>query len=321
MIRLPFLARRRYRTNLLLLHTPGFQDVSDWWSVKSMIEARAPDIQVRIDSNTRPSRRIARWQARRPSLVFSPYRLVAYEPPGGTVYAGRDLGKLEELRRLAAAGSPVPRTELFRPGFDLDPREWGAYVIVKPVDGMQGRDVRLVRTIEAKRRHAELSDGGRRQLIVQPFIDHVDEEGRPHAYRVLTMFGKPLYQSRWRWAEARRPLAEIAAGAGGPIASNAQGVARSGGLALVPDVLELARRVAGALPEIPCLGQDIIRETGSGTLFVMETNPGGFTWHLSSKHSRRPGYDRDFARSKYEQFDALRVVAETLIEKTRAEAS
>ena len=47
------------------------------------------------------------------------------------------------------------------------------------------------------------------------------------------------------------------------------------------DILELARRAYLALPEIALQGIDIIREAGSGKLYLLEANPGGNTWIFS----------------------------------------
>lgn len=306
--------------NLLLVHTPPFQDIADWQGVSARIARLAPDIEVRIVDNLRPDPAIAAWQVGRPSLVFSPFVLHRYRPPGGAVYAGQDLGKGVEARRLAAAGLPVPMTARLDPGMRLDARSWGEHVIVKPAHGTLGRDVRLVPVAELAARYARLTEHGRRRMVVQQFIDHADAAGHPYAYRALTVFGEPLYVSEWRWTEPRRPLAEIAGDPEGVIASNTKDVARDRRLVEPADVLALARRVGRAMGDIPCLGQDIVRQAGTGRLFVIETNPGGYTWHLSSNYSRRPGYDPAFAEAKYTQFGALDVVAGQLIARTRAEA-
>jgi hypothetical protein len=306
--------------NLLLVHTPPFQDVADWHGVRERIAQRASDIEVRIADNRNPDPAIAPWQVSRPSLVFSPLVLHRYRPPGGAVYAGQDIAKGPEARRLAAAGLPVPWTARLTPGLRLDPALVGEHVIVKPAHGTLGKDVRLVPTADLAALYPGLTRDGSRRMVVQQFIDHVDEDGRPRTYRCLTAFGEPLYLAEWRWAEPRRPLAEIARDPAGIIASNHQAVARSRQFVALPDVLALARRVGRAMGDIPCLGQDIVRQTGTGRLFIIETNPGGYTWHLSSKYSRRPGYDREIAEARYRQFGALDIVAEQLILKTRAEA-
>jgi hypothetical protein len=288
--------------------------------VKAKIEQRAPDIEVRIDDNLQPSPETGDWQTTRPSLVFSPFVLVGYRPRGGAVFAGRHIGKGQEWLQLQQSGLPVPPTLRLVPGLALDRAVWGDYVIVKPALGTLGRGVRLLRSDEVGQRFAELTENGKQRIVVQRFIDHVDDDGHPCAWRVLTMFGEPLTQVEHRWAEPRRPLAEIAADPAGRIATNAVDVSRNKRLVKAPEVLELARRVAAAFPKIPCLGQDILRQTGTGKLWILETNPGGYTWHLSSPHSRADGFDPDYVRARYAQFDALEVAAETLIAKTRMEA-
>jgi hypothetical protein len=311
----------RYTRNLLILHTKDQQALSDWETVKEKIEARAPDIEVRIDSNDQPNAGIDRWQVTRPSLVFSPFRLLAYRAPAGTVYAGREIGKIAEWQRLVDRHLPVPRTVRLVPELRLRPEVWGEYVIVKPVNGLRGRDVRLMRADEVARRFSELTHNARRRMLVQEFIDNVDEANRPTSYRALTMFGKPLSLRALAWIEPRRSVAEIAADPGGRIASNDEEIPTRDRLVKTPDVLALARRIATAFPEIPCLGQDIVRRAGSGELYILETNPGGAIWHLSSAvYMSHPGHDAEHMRARYAQFDALEVVANQLIARTRAEA-
>ena len=310
----------QYARNLLILHTATHQDSADWVTVKQKIETRAPDIDVRVGSNDQPSPELCRWQVTRPSLVFSPFRLIAYRPPGGTIYAGREIGKIAEWRRMVDSGLPVPQTIRLVPELCLKPEAWGDYVIVKPVKGMRGRRVRLVRADEIGRWYTELTNGGRDRMLVQKYIDHVDEQNCPTSYRVITMFGEPILEAKRSWVGPRRPLAEIATDPAGKIASNAEEVPTHGKLVKTPDVLALARRVAAGFPEIPCLGQDILCQTGTGELYILEVNPGGAVWHFSSDFTRRRG-DLTYDAARYAQFNALDVVADQLIVKTRTEAS
>ena len=37
--------------NLVIVHTPGEQDIDDWRKVASLVEERAPEIDVRIADN------------------------------------------------------------------------------------------------------------------------------------------------------------------------------------------------------------------------------------------------------------------------------
>src|SRR5258708_39309845 len=91
--------------NLLIVQTADEQDPSDWIGIKQRIERNAPDIEVRIADNTYRKSAIevgesgisshsqrnalaAIWQIQRPSLVFSPVRLMDFVPRGGAVYFG-----------------------------------------------------------------------------------------------------------------------------------------------------------------------------------------------------------------------------------------
>jgi hypothetical protein len=307
--------------NLVIVHTPPHQAESDWQAVKQRIDARAPDIEVRIAGNEPPGESLLAWQSGKPSLVFSPIGLRHAGGWRGTIYQGGGVnGKMSEIRHLSRAGLPVPQaTELIR-GLILNARVWGDYVIVKPANDSAGHNVRLVRTATIGMRFMELTVDQRYEMIVQRFIDATDTADRIFSYRVLTFFGRPLFAWRSFWSEPRRPLAVIADDPMGTIATQSWRVKKEKALIQDEDVLGLARRVAASLPRIPCLGVDIIRDRSSGELFVLEFNPSGHTWHFSSPWGKR-GLPEAFREQLYTQFGALDIVAETLIEKTRAEAS
>src|SRR5262245_58784021 len=115
-------ARCMFRSNLLILHTPTAQGLSDWLEVKRPIETRADDLDVRVANNLARSSLTRRWQGSRPSLVFSASPLRDYQPSGGKIYAGRklsELGNVEELSRMDYAGLPIPKTVLLSPDLHL----------------------------------------------------------------------------------------------------------------------------------------------------------------------------------------------------------
>jgi hypothetical protein len=308
--------------NLLILHTPTAQALSDWEEVKQRIETRAPDIEVRIANNLSRNFVTRRWQASRPSLVFSVAPLRAYQPAGGKVYAGRrlvELGKAEELHRMHVAGLPVPPTVPLTPDLRLCGEPWGEFVVVKPAAGWRGMMVRLIRIEDLSRRYSELTANGQVPMLVQPYIHHVDDEGRPADYRVTTLFGREVLAGYKFWNKPQRPLADLAADADGIIAVNDTTVEKSRRLIYEEDVIALGRSVHRAFPEIPVLGIDIVRETGTGRLVIMESNPSGYVWHFSSSTGEQHVSDEG-RRKMYEQFNALELAADLLIEKTRAEA-
>ncbi len=198
----------------------------------------------------------------------------------------------------------------------FDPKEWGDYVIVKPNNANAGEGVKLVRTIDLSARYDELTALANDQILVQPYIDPADD-GYPTEYRVLTMFGRALYCVWNRWRNKRLPLAEIAADPLGVIATHTLG---GNVLSICNDaeIIALAERAHGAFPECPVLGVDIIRESQSGRLYVLEVNPHGAVWHLSSPFVRK--VDPQYVRDRYAQFNALDRAADLLIQKTRTEA-
>jgi hypothetical protein len=304
--------------NLLIVQTQPEQDPSDWIAIKQRIERNAPDIEVRIAENRNRNSVTARWQVRRPSLVFSPVRLMDFVPRGGAVYCGHILGKDEQLRRLSSIGILTPRTATLSPVSSFDPTEWGEYVIVKPNNLNSGVGVKLVRTIDLSARYDELTAVANDQFLVEPYIDH-SEDGYPTEYRVLSMFGRALYCVRNRWGNKRPPLAEIAADPLGVIASNNKtmgGHVRS--ICNDPEIISLGQRAHQAFPECPVIGVDIIRESQSGRLYVLEVNPHGAVWHFSSPFAKK--LDPEYTRERYAQFNALDLVADLLIQKTRTEA-
>jgi hypothetical protein len=306
--------------NLVIVHTPGAQALSDWVTVREKITAQAPDVDVRIVPNQTPSPQIISWQTSRSSLVFSACQL-KFTPVGGKIFAGGPMDKLAEIRRLEDAGIPTPRTMLLTPSLSLDPAIWGEYLVAKPASliGMRGRGIALVRADSAGSRFEELTANGRLRMLVQQLIDATDAVGRLCAYRVLTMFGRPLYASKTHQVQPRLPLAEIYNRRSNVIAHNAEGVRRQAELVKDQDLLELAVQTAKTMGEFPVLGIDIVRHQTTGALYVLETNSTGLVWHLSSTLALK--LPAKFNRKKYAQFGALDVAADTLVEKTRQHAS
>ena len=84
------------------------------------------------------------------------------------------------------------------------------------------------------------------------------------------------------------------------------------------EIIALGERVHQAFPECSVLGVDIIRDSQTGQLYVLEVNPYGAVWHLSSPLART--FSPDHVRELYAQFNALDRVADLLIQKTRSDA-
>jgi hypothetical protein len=103
---------------------------------------------------------------------------------------------------------------------------------------------------------------------------------------------------------------------------------------LPPAVIEMAKKVHAALPDIPLLGMDIIIEERTERLFVLECNAGGNTWHFSSEVARdwreahgkqilEPGHLDANQRGRFfliDQFGAFDVAALALARAAREQA-
>jgi hypothetical protein len=304
--------------NLVIVHSPPSEDISDWLEVSRRIGEQAPDIEVRIANNFAPSSTTAKWQIKRPSLVFAASNLSVFRPRGGTIYAGHPMSKFDQINRLAQKGIPVPRTMPLTRGTAPIAAQMAPYLIVKPVGGGSGKGIRLVNSSELAARCDELISPGQLPMIVQPYIDH-SVDGYPTEYRVLTMFGQALYAACNRWGAPRPPLKQIAADPAGVIASNNRQFGRVRTITNDQEVIEFGKRAHAAFPECAVLGVDVIRETGTGKLYALEVNPEGRTWHFSSRLGKT--FTPEHSRDLYAQFSALDRVAQLLIEKTRAHAA
>jgi hypothetical protein len=310
--------------NLILVHTPGYQAVEDFQNIGRTVEELAPDIEVFVASNNISSSVTRRQAARRPSLIFSPGRLLSFRPARGKIYAGSPIPKLEQIERFRAAGLPVPPTAEIKPNVDLPRTDFGSYVVVKPgfSESSRGQFITLMRrdavSFQPRERFAQDHPGRYGPMLAQKFID---TGAFVNHYRVLTLFGNPLLAFKTT-SEKARPALDASDDVLADVALKAR--RRDGPIKREftsdPDVLELARRAYSALPEVALQGIDIIREAGSGKLYLLEANPGGNTWifskgDMTDRLKALLGVER-----LTDQFNAFTTAAKVLVERTRVEA-
>ncbi|MBX9840986.1 MAG: hypothetical protein K2Z80_04165 [Xanthobacteraceae bacterium] len=305
--------------NLILIHTREWQDPADFATIKRYIEDQAPDIQVFIASNDIPSSATRKIAASRPTLIFSPLRLLHFKPARGKVYAGARMSKLAEMRRLAAGGMPIPEFEVIEPDTRLSEKIYGPLVVTKPSYDLasHGQGVVLFRTPHVEYRPPESfppnHPGRQAPMIAQKFIDC----GYPMTCRVLTFFGEPILTF---YRQSTKPLS---------LPADKDRFQQSEYMPSLPDritystrepdILQLAADAYRAMPEVALQACDIIRERGTGRLYLLEINPGGGTWMFSN--SSAEGYRKALGVTDLTlEFDAFRTVARVLVERTRAEA-
>lgn len=314
-----------FERNLILVRQRGWQSPEDWRAIADLVRELDPRIEPFVVDAGLPNSYTRRAAAARPALVFSPGILGYFKPRRGKVYHGRPIAKMEQLRLLAAHGVPVPRSMLLQPGARLDPAEWGEFVILKPSDlwsSSFGKGIQLMRTARVRyiepAAYPEGHPGRRGPMIVQKFVDSGE---RISLYRVLTLFGEPLYCQHNFSAAPRVNLTAPDVEIENAVVAT-QAVAKEKHFVNDADVLTVARAAHAAMPGIPLKGCDVIRDRHTGKLFVLEVNPGGNTWHFSSTYlaEARRQNGPEFEAERRSQFDALRTAARVLVERTNAEA-
>lgn len=166
--------------NLIMVYCQGYLDPRDFEAIREKIEARVPDVQVFIVQDSHLAIPVRKKAAMLPTFIFSPCRLKRFRPERGRIYAGRRITKEEQMRRLVAAGIPVPGWTLLTAETKLDPDEWGPYVILKPSAfgaASLGRGVEVKRTTEVAYRepggYPDDHPGRRGSMIVQRYVDIV----------------------------------------------------------------------------------------------------------------------------------------------------
>ena len=329
----PMIERSAKSRTLILVNHSEQQKRQDFEEIRAKIDAIAPEIDVQIvDANQSADCMDDQiWQ--RPCFVVSFGLLRVFRPKRGLLYCCRPIAKFEQLNRLHCSNIPVPLSAQLVIGKHLDKRAWGPLVVLKSTTpGFMSRGAVFLMRTEKVAELAEvvfpLGHPSRRvPVLVQQFVDTGEW---PSYYRVLTLFGEPLYCRKAYTPKPRPPLDapdEILLKA--QIATNAEsGTRKQYHLSDDADVLDLARRAYAAMPYIPLQGVDIIRHAASGRLFVLEINAGGNTWHFSSlymelRRKSRPREEQSPQITREEriaQFGAWDVAARVLIKKTQEQA-
>jgi hypothetical protein len=315
--------------HLILVHTPGDQDVADFQDIGRRVAALAPEIEVFIARNDLPNSVTRRRAGTRPTLIFSPGRLLEFRPVRGKLYVGSPIPKLEQVTRFKAAGVPVPESVEIVPDIALPESKFGSHVVVKPGHSLAsgGTDMVLMRREAVRFRprddYPENHPGRHGPMYAQRFVDTGPFVNH---YRVLSLFGEPLLAFKTS-SQVERPSLDAPDDVLATVPIKAT---RRGGLPIRrelfqdAEILAMAKRVYLALSEIPLQAVDMVKAADTGELFVLEANPGGNTWIFSKRSgsglstatlTQALGVER-----LTDQFDAFATMARLLAERTRAEA-
>lgn len=317
--------------NLCLVIQPALLDPEDFGAIAKIMQTMDPSVLITIltPQDKAAAIKAERWNHKSVTIAIGPSG--RFVPQRGPILQNRPVSKLDQYSRFLAAGVATPRTARFEFGKRYLPEEWSEFVILKPLPltmTSKGGRTRMYRTHRLKHLSAHtlpedhfLRDG---PALVQELID---TGPYPSKFRVLSLFGNPLYSSITRSMVPRASLdasdEEIEASiidAKNPLSKAADKDEKRTQLAADPDVLAFAREVHGAFPRKPLLGIDILKRESDGKLFALEVNAGGNVWHLSSskeKHRQRLGGKE----AMLAQFDAWNVAARALIKMAKEHAA
>lgn len=322
------------KQNLILIHR-GAEYAKDFEEIAARVHALDPEISCySCPSNMRGELPASIW--RDPTLTVSLVAKFRLPIRRGPVLTNGSIDKLDQQVLFRKNGIPTPPALPFEFGMKLDPILFGEFVILKPRDltiTSTGEGVNLFRRARLERltindfppsHHIRTHSKG---YLVQKFIDTGE---RISAFRVTTFFSFPILSVSMKSNVARPSLTSPDAVLESAAVANNAVKDKMRYLHADDDMVELARKVHGLLPEVPLLGVDLLREATTGRLFVLECNAGGNTWHFSSKsggklrgwfggHPRVP-LDKADAKGRQmyiAQYGAFDVVARVLVEKTR----
>jgi len=250
----------------------------------------------------------------RPTFFFSPALIRNRPRIPGRIACGYPLSKSEEYSILAAAGISVPRWVTLREDELPNLKGFGDYVVRKPDYGAKGAEVRIVKRGRVRwKRVVTAAAGPSPALLVQKFI----YTGLwPVSHRVNTLFGRVLYCLRIT-GNTNRPILC------GPNDFDSRGPSDNSPSIVSnvrdstaeccddADIIRSGERAASAFPDLPLMGVDVLKEAGTGRLFVTEVNALGHNWNFSRQFSEV------FKVDVAVQFNGLRKAAYILAEQTQ----
>lgn len=297
------------KVNLVLIPDMKHHGAEDFIEIAKLIRLKAKDV-IPCVLSSRFCWYKKWWLSFRPSLFVSTRQIRKKRHLRGLLLHGASLSKERQYQMLQESAVPTLKWVALGKETQLEPQEWGEFVVIKPEGGKRGRGVKVMRTRRVRWRET-MQDGER--FLVQQFV-HTGAE--PVSYRVLTLFGESLYCMRSRNVSCGGKL--VKADSPSDFAGhNIVATAREGAIDLVDDteVIEFASKVAAVFGDIPVLGIDVIRDMHTGALYCVEVNPYGQTWHFSSQLGKIIQASTGICFA--EQFGAFELAADILIKKAR----
>ena len=312
---------------LILVANQRNLDPRDFEEIAAKVSSENRRIDAFVVSVEQSASIIEEKYWRNPTLIVAFGDTGAFKPPRGILLQNGPVHKFQQYVQFCLAGVPTPHTANFSTDAEYSEEEFGEFTILKPIDlGKMGKGglVRLQRTrrLKAFERSQYPEDHPLRtsRLLVQSFVD---TGLYAVSWRVLTLLGEPLYCFRSASGVERPPLdspddiiEKAIIEPKHPEGKQKVGYENLRAFVVDREIMDFARKASRAFPRVPLQGCDIIREAGTGKLYVLEVNPGGNTWHFSSPlflpQRTKLGGKESFTK----QLDAFSVAARVLAQRT-----
>jgi hypothetical protein len=319
------------RRNLILIHRGNAYE-RDFEEIAEKVYAIDPSITVFVvPGHLGGALPATEW--RYPTLTVALTSKFKLPIRRGPILQTQQIGKLAQQDILRQHGIPTPPALPFTFGMTLDPVIFGDRVVLKPMDltlTSQGVAFLFSRERGSSLAPEDLPRDHLIRLYPNSFMvqKYIHTGTKPYIIRIGTFLAKAIFcYTSGSPDELVHPGVEgdlLAAGVGiSPVASE-----RKRQLVFDEDAIQLAEATHRAFGSVPLLGIDLVRDHATGELFVLETNPGGNTWHFTSKNgepTRRSlapeGRGSDASRQGrlvlLEQFGAFDTAAKLLVAKTQ----
>ena len=182
---------------LVLIANRQALDPADIGAIAQKILQSRPEIRIFVVDPRDTAEFVpnANWNNPAVSISFGPPG--RFIPKRGRILQNKQIAKVDQFARMKAAGISTPHTERFEFGKHYDKSLFGEFSVLKPLPlalTSHGDTARLYRTHRlTDLRYESLPEDHilrSSPCIVQQFIDTGQY---PQKWRVLTLFGRPLY--------------------------------------------------------------------------------------------------------------------------------
>ena len=301
---------KKYNLNVIV--HPERCNPDDFIQIADKIKKRCNDINVNISClfpaiQIIENELIEEYDYNLPSLTICLVPLPDIKVEGKLLMC-KTIDKITQYKIFKENNLNTPITKIYK--LDMDLSIFGDYVFLKPFfPSIQstGRGLFAISKEELIQEKILFNT----PYIIQEFID---SGNKANIYRSTMFLGEVLYICRIDGAVEKQD---------GIIPKNFHNKCRPPEIDAhrfehYPEIYDFSKKIAKAFPDSPLLGIDVIKDSETKELYVLEVNAGGNVWHFSSKsEASKNAQHPHHIYHKLNQYDAFNTAADALIKVTR----